>query len=1246
MKKVLITILSLVLFCGLLLFVLPYTLNLEKIRDVVVRQLEERVHGDIEVGDITWVWLPLPSLELKDVRLDIGPVDCDLPAAVLTPDLWGLVTGNPDLSYITLRDPVLYVRKTGNKGKTAFLEKGLPPISLEIQNGKLIMDLPDDWAQRLHMKDLTVSEINLDVELTAPEVVVSGECSSTFYKSLYLKGRYNLDGGGYEAELTFRELYPHQFLVGILKGESIRPLESSVDLQVQIEGKDLETFEASLKGELPCVRIKPKEKEILLSCGSASLSMTRDPDHFSVNIERLELKDPELVLTGEFARSRGEDGVPPQWHVDLHGSRVDLGAVRHKLLALWPDNHVVKTVCSIVLGGTAQEASFSLDGPVDSFTHLEAMSIKAVMENGRIHVPEADLLLDQVNGDVEIAGGILTCTNLKGRMGNSRALDGSLVLGLHGGDAPFVLDIDLDADLKQLPPILQRLVHDPDFKGELARFSEVEGRARGRLHLGERLHSIEVSVDIQEMQGKALYERLPWPVEIHGGKLLVVPDRVSWKGLKADVGPHEISSMDGEVDWSGDVTLALSEVEAEIASGPLFQYLTSFEKLRDLLSPEVTWMHGRFRLAQGSFEGILHEPSGWVYSLDVRPLSLFFQSPLLFGPLHAKGGKVHITREQVRMTDLVLLSDGHELRLNSLLHHTRWQDWHGVMRLDGEVGTEAAGWIKEKGWIPQEYFPRIPVDLIDLQVAWDESSVKVQGSIYPVDVESDGIGADMDIRYDKKGLHISKLQINSPMELATLSLEVDKKLGTTGRWKGTVSGDTLDQLLENNQILKGELRGDFAWHFEPDRPGTMDFKGGLSAREFFWMWGMESHPLHVERLEVKGKGSSLRLEDVVFGLNAREHLEVKGTIGAGDGADEMFLDLDVSSEYVSFRHLRASFLGAGQGEGPQEKDARAGKETGKTRIRLSGRIAFVFKEFVYVHPGTDEKGEKKGTAYVWHPLKGRLRLSPDGRRELLVDQGDLCDLQTTGEWVMEPSDPRGHGDLSVTTPFDSVIRLEDVLACMGMDQDMISGPFFLDLELKSRSGVWKDGFVRIRASDGRIKRATLIAKIFSVINVFDLFVGGVPDLFTEGFAYSELVITGKVRDNVFKIEKAYVKGQGINLFGSGELDLSTYELDATVLVAPLKTVDVVLEKIPVVGRVVGGKHKTMITIPVGVSGPVKDPSVIILQPDKVGGAILNWVRDTIKLPFELIGPMFKGGEEEPAEKDQQEENQSEKQKVE
>jgi uncharacterized protein YhdP len=205
--------------------------------------------------------------------------------------------------------------------------------------------------------------------------------------------------------------------------------------------------------------------------------------------------------------------------------------------------------------------------------------------------------------------------------------------------------------------------------------------------------------------------------------------------------------------------------------------------------------------------------------------------------------------------------------------------------------------------------------------------------------------------------------------------------------------------------------------------------------------------------------------------------------------------------------------------------------------------------------------------------------------------------------------------------------LDDLLTCAADKKGLMVGKYDFDGEVKAQATP-KDaakslqGDLVFNAGKGRIYRTNILVKIFGFLNVTDIFRGELPNLVEEGFGYNSITANGALQGDKLVVKEAIVDGQSMKMFAQGNLNLTTKTLDLTVAVAPLKTVDFIVSKIPLVNHILGG---TLISIPMKVEGPWRDPAVKGLSASGVGSGLMGIIERTVSLPVKLIEP--EGSEE-------------------
>jgi hypothetical protein len=86
---------------------------------------------------------------------------------------------------------------------------------------------------------------------------------------------------------------------------------------------------------------------------------------------------------------------------------------------------------------------------------------------------------------------------------------------------------------------------------------------------------------------------------------------------------------------------------------------------------------------------------------------------------------------------------------------------------------------------------------------------------------------------------------------------------------------------------------------------------------------------------------------------------------------------------------------------------------------------------------------------------------------------------------------------------------------------------------------------------------------------------------------------------------------------NGWISLIDFQSNLTVLVAPLALLDEGVRKIPLLGYVVGG---TFTSLPVAVSGDIRDPRVVPLGPRAITNELSGILTRTITLPGKVVTP--------------------------
>lgn len=160
-----------------------------------------------------------------------------------------------------------------------------------------------------------------------------------------------------------------------------------------------------------------------------------------------------------------------------------------------------------------------------------------------------------------------------------------------------------------------------------------------------------------------------------------------------------------------------------------------------------------------------------------------------------------------------------------------------------------------------------------------------------------------------------------------------------------------------------------------------------------------------------------------------------------------------------------------------------------------------------------------------------------------------------------------------------------------------------------------DGGLRLEFENGVIERFNILAKVFSVLNVSQLFKLRFPDLRTKGLPYRHITATVQVKEGIASTDDFLVDSDAMRITLLGKIDLGKNKIDARVGVHPLGTVDSVLSNVPIVGYILTGKDKAFLSVVYEVKGDLDDPKVDAIPLKSAGEGFLGIMKRILETPL-------------------------------
>lgn len=232
-----------------------------------------------------------------------------------------------------------------------------------------------------------------------------------------------------------------------------------------------------------------------------------------------------------------------------------------------------------------------------------------------------------------------------------------------------------------------------------------------------------------------------------------------------------------------------------------------------------------------------------------------------------------------------------------------------------------------------------------------------------------------------------------------------------------------------------------------------------------------------------------------------------------------------------------------------------------------------------------------------------------------IKKARLCDMETQG--FINFKENRVFAKFPIKAK--NRANIQDLLTCLFQKNEFMDGRYSLTGNIHS-DAFKKDffnqltGSLKFTADQGRIYKSTLLSRILSVLNISKIFKGKVPDITQKGFAYNDIVITADIKESIIYLNRAVINGDDMTLIFQGWIDPFNDKIDLTCLVAPFKTIDLIIEHIPIVNTILNGR---LVSVPVKATGKFSDPVVIPMHPSAVGKGLINKMSDIMKAPIKL-----------------------------
>lgn len=210
---------------------------------------------------------------------------------------------------------------------------------------------------------------------------------------------------------------------------------------------------------------------------------------------------------------------------------------------------------------------------------------------------------------------------------------------------------------------------------------------------------------------------------------------------------------------------------------------------------------------------------------------------------------------------------------------------------------------------------------------------------------------------------------------------------------------------------------------------------------------------------------------------------------------------------------------------------------------------------------------------------------------------------------------------------DASILHQKLFEKRGLVSGLLRGDFYIEGD-PGNGRFWQEakGGIHGQISNGTLRKFHGLAKMFSLLNVSQIFAGKLPDMDKEGMPFSLLEGSVQINAGQATTKDLKITSEAMNLSAVGTHNLVDDTIDFTLGVKPLRTVDKIITSIPIAGWILAGEEKALITAHFKIEGTSESPRVTAIPIDSVSKTVFGIFKRTLGLPGKLVkdvGPLFK-----------------------
>lgn len=573
----------------------PRLIDLEIAKQSILSRISKSSGGELVYRKLDLHWFPQPSVVIRAAKLTLPDQQyISISSLKIYPKILPLLKGEVQFKRIEVLEPRYQIRllqkirlradETEDQAPLAHLRNRIiriltqpalsyPGLDYIIRDGRIDLHTRASTILNFH-------NVNTQLRYQSNQIDLNFKCKSNIGRKIIFSGWVQPDGFAGKGQLHISQFQPHLLADIFLSTAPFQMNDSAMNLAFNFESESDHRTRADLKLSGVSLRIQNDAGVAEINGGNAHAAVRMTPRNTIISLSDFMFNNPQMNVSGHLFIDHAGSEVG----LELSGKDIHIDALRKTALIIGSGNRSIENIFRIINGGRVPVITVSGRGrSLAELGRIENLTLKGAMAEGLIDIPGPDLHLEQVNGNATIFKGVLRGDRMKAQLDDSHGYNGEMTLGLIGVKPPFHLEIDTLADVAQLQRILLRLVKNEELQEELKRISQISGRAKGRLIIGDHLDTLHISANVSEANLQGIYDRIPLPIEISGGTYELTRNSFTGRNFDAKIGKSSFIGISGGWEWNSKALLNVTTKKSRIDLDELHRWVKGFDRVKPAL---------------------------------------------------------------------------------------------------------------------------------------------------------------------------------------------------------------------------------------------------------------------------------------------------------------------------------------------------------------------------------------------------------------------------------------------------------------------------------------------------------------------------------------------------------------------------------------------------------------------------------------------------------------------------------------